>query len=296
MISFILFSLRRAWQGFWRNALMSLAATATMVLMLVLLAGFWIIQTGLLSALDFTEQKVEVVANIKLDATQPEIDALRERIEAMPEVAGVTFISQSEALARFQESMREQGRTDLTKVLDTNPLTPSFEIKLRDPSFSQTVADAIQPAKEPAVRNILDTKETAKNVKTVTDIMRTAGSVILLVIGVIVLFIIVNTIRLAVVARAEEIEIMRLVGASDAFIRWPFVFEGAMVGLLGAAITLVGLYLLSEPISGFMVDFFRVLPLSFGSLARDLIVIVTTAGLGLGVLGSWVSVRTYLIR
>jgi len=143
---------------------------------------------------------------------------------------------------------------------------------------------------------VLDTKETAKNVKTVTDIMRTSGSVVLLVIGVIVLFIIVNTIRLAVVARAEEIEIMRLVGASDAFIRWPFVFEGAMVGLFGAAITLIFLYLLADPIGGFMVDFFRVLPLSFGSLARDLIVLVSTAGIGLGVLGSWLSVRTYLIR
>jgi cell division transport system permease protein len=120
--------------------------------------------------------------------------------------------------------------------------------------------------------------------------------VILLVIGVIVLFIIVNTIRLAVLARAEEIEIMRLVGASDAFIRWPFVFEGAMVGLLGSGITLLGLYLLADPIGGFMVDFFRVLPLSFGSLTRDLVVIVTSAGLGLGVFGSWLSVRTYLIR
>ena len=126
--------------------------------------------------------------------------------------------------------------------------------------------------------------------------MRTAGTVVLFVIGVIVLFIIVNTIRLAVVARSEEIEIMRLVGASDAFIRWPFVFEGAMVGLFGAAITLVCLYLLADPIGGFMVDFFRVLPLSFGPLARDLIVLVSTAGIGLGVLGSWLSVRTYLIR
>jgi cell division transport system permease protein len=294
MIGFVVFSLRRAWQGFWRNALMSLAATATMVLMLVLLAGFWIIQTGLLSALDFTEQKVEVVANIKLDASPGEIAQLEAQIHALPEVAGVTFVSKEQALARFQASMEAQGRPDLTKYLDSNPLTASEEVKLKDPGYSKTVADALR--KMPAVRNVLDTKDTAQNVKTVTDILRTSGSVILLVIGVIVLFIIVNTIRLAVFARAEEIEIMRLVGASDAFIRWPFVFEGAMVGLFGAAITLAGLYLLAEPISSFMVDFFRVLPLSFGSLARDLVLIVTGAGLGLGVLGAWVSVRTYLIR
>jgi cell division transport system permease protein len=296
MISFVVFSLRRAWQGFWRNALMSLAATATMVLMLVLLAGFWIIQTGLLSALDFTESKVEVVANLKIDATPNQVADLETRIKAMPQVSGVTLVTREQALARFQQSMTNQGREDLTKYLDTNPFPASYEIRLVDPSYSTIVADALQPANEPAVRNVLDTKETAKNVKTVTDIMRTAGTVILLVIGVIVLFIIVNTIRLAVFARSEEIEIMRLVGASDAFIRWPFVFEGAMVGLFGALITLGALYVLANPIGGFMVDFFRVLPLSFGSLARDLVVLVCGAGLGLGVIGSWLSVRTYLIK
>jgi cell division transport system permease protein len=296
MISFVAFSLRRAWQGFWRNALMSLAATATMVLMLLLLAGFWIIQTGLLSALDFTESKVQVQVNMNVDTTPTAETALGEKIKALPGVAGVTLITREEALARFQQSMKDQGREDLSKFLDKNPFPASYEISLTDPSFAGPVAAALQPNLNPAVRNVLDTKETAKNVKIVTDIMRTAGTAILIVIGVIVLFIIVNTIRLAVVARAEEIEIMRLVGASDAFIRWPFVFEGAMVGLLGAAITLVGLYLLADPIGGFMVDFFRVLPLSFGSLARDLVLIVTSAGLGLGVLGSWLSVRTYLIR
>ena len=296
MIGFVVFSLRRAWQGFWRNALMSLAATATMVLMLLLLAGFWIIQTGLLSALDFTESKVEVQVNMNVDTTPQAITALGETIKALPGVTSVTLVTREEALARFQQSMKDQGREDLSKYLDSNPFPPSYEIKLTDPSFAAPVAAALQPNLNPAVRNVLDTKDTAKNVKTVTDIMRTAGSVILVVIGVIVLFIIVNTIRLAVVARAEEIEIMRLVGASDAFIRWPFVFEGAMVGLFGAAITLAGLYLLADPIGSFMVDFFRVLPLSFGSLARDLVMIVTTAGLGLGVLGSWLSVRTYLSR
>jgi cell division transport system permease protein len=294
VVGFVAFSIKRAWQGFWRNALMSIAATATMVLMLILLAGFWIIQTGLLSALDYTEGKVEVTANLQLDATQADIDGLETRIKAMPQVTTVTFVSKDEALARFQQSMKDEGRDDLTQYIDENPFSASFEVKLVDPGMSATVAETLR--KDPAVRNVLDTKDTAQNVKTVTDILRTAGTVILIVIAVIVLFIIVNTIRLAVFARAEEIEIMRLVGASDAFIRWPFVFEGAMVGLLGAAITLGGLYLLADPISRFMVDFFRVLPLSFGSLARDLVVIVVGAGLGLGILGSWLSVRTYLIR
>jgi cell division transport system permease protein len=120
--------------------------------------------------------------------------------------------------------------------------------------------------------------------------------VVLVIVAVIVLFIIVNTIRLAVFARAEEIEIMRLVGASDAFIRWPFVFEGAFVGLLGALLALGLLTAVADPISGFMVDFFRVLPLQFGTLTRDLLALVLGAGVGLGVLGSWLSVRTYLIR
>ncbi len=95
---------------------------------------------------------------------------------------------------------------------------------------------------EPAVDQVKEQQTTVDSLLTITNVLSTAGTVVLFVIAFIVLFIIVNTIRLAVVARAEEIEIMRLVGASDAFIRWPFVFEGAMVGLLGAALTLGLLY------------------------------------------------------
>src|SRR5215210_3207035 len=114
MIVFILFSLKRAWQGFWRNAVMSLAATATMVLMLLLLAGFWIIQTGLLSALDFTESKVEVQVNLKVEATDSQITALGATIKALPGVEGMTFVTRDEALARFRQSMQDQGREDLS--------------------------------------------------------------------------------------------------------------------------------------------------------------------------------------
>jgi cell division transport system permease protein len=294
VISFVLFSLGRAWQGFWRNAVMSLAATATMVLMLLLLAGFWIIQTGLLAGLQFTEQKVEVVGYLQPNAQENQIVALKGQLEAMPEVASVAYVDRNAALQRFRDSMTAQGREDLTRYLDSNPLYASLEVKLVDPNDVRAVGDAMRA--DPSIRNVINIEDLVDRVLTVTNILRTAGTVVLIVVSLIALFIIINTIRLAVVARAEEIEIMRLVGASDAFIRWPFVFEGAFVGLLGALLALGVLAAVADPISGFMVDFFRVLPLQFGSLARDLVALVLGAGVGVGVLGSWLSVRTYLIR
>lgn len=296
MISFVAFSLRRAWQGFWRNALMSLAATATMVLMLILLAGFWILQTGLQASLDFTESKVEVVADLKDDVRPEAVEPVRQMLLAMPAVKEVTFVSEDEALARWRARLAEQGEEDLTRYLDANPLHASLEVKLHDATAFADVVAALRAEQDGVVDKVKEQQDLADKVVTVTSVLSTAGTVILVIIAFIVLFIIVNTIRLAVVARAEEIEIMRLVGASDAFIRWPFVFEGAMVGLLGAALTIAILWLAADPIGNVMIDFFRVLPLSFGSLARDLVLLVAGAGVGLGVLGSWLSVRTYLIR
>ena len=296
MLAFLFFSLKRAWQGFWRNAVMSLAATATMVLMLLLLAGFWIIQTGLLAGLQFTEEKVQVVAYLQQNATEGQINALAAEIQQRPDVESVEVVTRDKALERFRESMEAQGRADLTEQLEANPLFASVEVKLKDASALTAVTKALAPEEHRIVRNVINIEDLVERLLTVTNVLRTAGTVILVAVGLIVLFIIVNAIRLAVVARAEEIEIMRLVGASDAFIRWPFVFEGAFVGFLGAALTLAILAAAAEPLNGFMVEFFRVLPLQIGSLTRDLVTLVMGAGVGLGVLGSWVSVRTYLIR
>jgi cell division transport system permease protein len=294
VFAFVVFSLRRAWQGFWRNALMSLAATLTMVLMLLLLAGFFVLQNVLLASLSFVEQKVEVVAYVENNATQDQLDTLVAHIRAMPEVASVEFVSRDEALSRFREAQQAQGREDLTQYLESNPLYASVNVKLRSPTDLDAVTGVLRD--DPLVRNVLNIKALVDRVLTVTTFVRTAGIAMVVIVGVIVLFIIVNTIRLAVVARAEEIEIMRLVGASDAFIRWPFVFEGALVGLLGAVITIGLLAAMAEPLSQAMIGFFNVLPLQLGSVGRDTAVLVLATGLGLGVLGSWLSVRTYLIR
>lgn len=294
MIAFVAFSLRRAWQGFWRNAVMSLAATATMVFMLVLLAGFFVVLTGLNAGLEFVEQKVEIVADVKDTASTPDIQALVERTAALPEVASVEYVNASEALRRFQERLRQQGREDLTKALDSNPLPGSVQVKLKDPKVFGNVVEFLRA--DPTIERVKEVQSLVDRVLTVTNLLRTGGLVVLALVGVVVLFIIINTIRLAVVARSEEIEIMRLVGASDAFIRWPFIFEGALVGLIGATITLVLLALGADSLGGVMTGFFEVLPLQLGALGRDLTVIVLFTGIGLGVLGSWLSVRSYLLK
>src|SRR3954452_15515967 len=109
VISFLAFSIKRAWQGFWRNAAMSLAATATMTLMLMLLAGFWVVQSGLLSGLDFAALKVQVVADLNDNPEQAAIENLERALTAMPEVRSVNYVSKDEALKRFRASRDAQG-------------------------------------------------------------------------------------------------------------------------------------------------------------------------------------------
>ncbi|HEX3264563.1 MAG TPA: permease-like cell division protein FtsX [Candidatus Limnocylindrales bacterium] len=294
MFSFLFFSIGRAWQGFWRNAAMSLAATATMTLMLLLLSGFWIIQAGFLASLSYVEAKVGVVADLEDGTTALEVRDLEDRLQAMPEVTSVEYITKDQALQRYRDERAKQGQPDLTTFLAENPLPASLEVKLKSPSDYGKIADFLDA--EGVVSKVQNIEDTTTRLVSITSFLRTFGVLLLAVIGAIVLFIVINTIRLAVLGRAEEIEVMRLVGASDAFIRWPFVFEGALVGLLGAVVTLGVLIGAAEPLSQFMVGFFSILPINVGSISRDVTLLVVGSGMGLGIVGAWVSVRTYLIR
>ena len=124
--------------------------------------------------------------------------------------------------------------------------------------------------------------------------IRTAGLVAIGLVGLTVLFMIVNTIRIAVYSRASEIEIMRLVGASDSFIRWPFILEGIMCGLIGAIVALILVAVVWDPIQPIMFSVFK-LPFSVGAqFLATLSALLFAVGLGVGALGSWISVRSYL--
>ena len=293
MLSFAAFSLRRAWHGFWLNGLMSLAATATMVLVLVLMSGLIILVTGLNATLDYVQSEVQVVAYMKDSATQQDVISLETSLQQMPQVAQVQFVSKAKAYQDFLD--RHPGEADILKTLPNNPLPASIQINLNDPSDYVDVATFLNS--QPQVDHVLNIQQTVDQLNSVIDVLQAGGTAVLIIVGLIVLFIVVNTIRLAVVARADEIEIMRLVGASDAFIRWPFIFEGAMVGLFGATITIVLLFLSQGPITGFLADYFKVLPIEANATVGPTIaMVVLGTGVGIGVLGSFLSVRSYLIR
>ena len=296
MLRFLVFSIRRAWQGFWRNAAMSLAATVTMTLMLLMLAGLVIGLSGMDAGLRFVEQKVEVQAFIADGTPQSRIDALVAQVRALPEVSEVDYLDKQQALAQWQAQLRQQGKPDYSSQTGTNPIPASIQVKLKDPHVYGTVIQTLQAA-QGVVTDVLETQHVVDALLSVTGFLRTAGVVVLGLVGITVLFIVVNTIRLAVMARSEEIEIMRLVGASDAFIRWPFIFEGILVGLLGAAVTLGILALAAQPIGQGVATLIGQVPIQFDrNLAEELVLVVGGAGLALGGVGASISVRTYMIR
>jgi cell division transport system permease protein len=290
-VRFIGFSLVRAWQGFWRNAMMSLAATATVVLMLVLLAALFIVINGLNSGLEFVERKVGVTAELEDGLRNDEIEGLVTDVEALDGVRGVTYVSPAEAWNRLEAAFAESGES-----LDTGGATiqlqATLEIELADPEFARDVSLAL--VDRPEVTKITTRQQEVDTLIGIIGVIRTAGLVAIGLVGLTVLFMIINTIRIAVYSRANEIEIMRLVGASDSFIRWPFILEGILCGLIGSIVTIILVALIWDPIQPVMVAVFQMPTAVSTRFLTTLSVLLFAVGLGVGALGSWISVRSYL--
>jgi len=288
---FIAFAMIRAWQGFWRNAMMSLAATATVVLMLVLLSGLFIVLGGLNSGLQYIESKVGVTARLVDNLPQDQVDALKADILALPGVAGVDYVSPETALERLKEAYREQGMTlDLGGA--SISLYASVEIALTDANAAGSVADALTG--RPEVERITTRQVDYEKLLGIIGVIRTVGIAALVLVGLTVLFMIVNMIRIAVYSRSSEIEIMRLVGASDSFIRWPFILEGILCGVIGAVITIILVAMAWDPIQPIMVRVFQMPTAVSTQFLAVLSAIILGVGLGVGAIGSWISVRANL--
>jgi cell division transport system permease protein len=298
-IRFIGFSVIRAWQGFWRNAMMSLATTATVVLMLVLLSGLYIVITGLNSGLSFIESKVGITAQLvgkpdQADLTPAQLNTLIAYTMGLPGVKAVDYVSPDEAMQRLKEVYEARGQTLDLGNDPKNRITiyASIEIQLTDPKFGESVAGALRARSE--VVQITTKQDELDKLVGIINVVRTVGLIAIALVGLTVLFMIVNTIRIAVYSRSGEIEIMRLVGASDSFIRWPFILEGILCGLIGALVAIGLVAIVWDPIQPVMYDVFKVPTIVGARFLATLSALLLAVGLAVGAIGSWISVRSYL--
>ena len=282
-----------AWNGLKRNRLATIAATVTMTLMLLVLASVLVIRAGLDAALTYADSKIEVVAYLKTSIDAEKAAQVEAQIADIPGVRDTTYISADEALAAFRQRLAERGEPDLTGNLGFNPLPASIEVALDSPLDTARVADALTTIDAASsISRVIDGRAVAESLTAITSGLRIAGLIVLLGFTGAVLAVVVNALRLAALARSDEIEIMRLVGASVTWIRLPFIIEGVAIGLVGALITLFVFGILSAGIGALMLNLFRVLPLETSAiLAGQVAISVVLAGIGLGALGALLSLR-----
>ncbi|MGH2820847.1 MAG: permease-like cell division protein FtsX [Actinomycetota bacterium] len=215
-----------------RNLLMTVAAISTVAISLLLLGGFVILDMIVDNVTLNLEGKVEISAYLHENAAEGEIQALQEEVSGYPEVRSVDYKSQSEAYAEFKRLYRNQP--EFYEHLEADDLPASLEIKTTSAELTQDVADRIEGA--PGVDDVRYGGQIIDRLLRVNALIRTITLVMSVILMVAAAALISNTIRLAIYARREEIGIMKLVGATNWFIRVPFMFEGVFASLVGALI------------------------------------------------------------
>jgi cell division transport system permease protein len=289
--------LSAAWQGFWRNPVMSVASTLTVAVMLLLGAFFVMTDRGLQAAVGILESKVELIVYLEDDAKPSDVLELRRRIEADPAVDAVVYVSKDEALQRLKEIAARRPELAIETV-STNPLPNTLEVKLRSAQETRRVSGSLrEEVGRGIVYDLVDNPTVVDKLLTITNVLSIGGLVVLGMMLFVALFVIVNTIRIAVHARRDEIEIMKLVGATDWFVRWPFIVEGMLVGAFGAFVALAAIGAAAGPVSSALIGFLDIVPVSLGAnfmiqLAGGVLGFALLVGAG----GAMLSVRTHLAK
>lgn len=298
-ISSFVYTFRQGLKNIWRNKIFSLASIATMSACIFLFGLFYSIVVNFQSIVREVESGVAVTVFFDDDITEERIREIGDIIDKRIEVAEKKFVSADEAWANFRE-VYLSGAEDLMDVFDEdNPLAHSahYEIYLTDVALQSDLVtylnsvDGIQTVRS---------SELAGNI--LTDFNRLIGyvsaGVILILLGVAV-FLISNTVTTGIAVRREEIAIMKLIGATDYFVRSPFIVEGIIIGFVGSAIPLILLYFMYSKLIVYMADKFTWLSsmlnfLPVNQVFSTLVPVALLLGVGIGFLGSRMTIRKHL--
>jgi cell division transport system permease protein len=288
------FALNSAWQSFWRNLAVSLAAVLSITLILILAGVNLLVGHALSQVLDGFREKVSVISINVADGTPlPSVYEFQQRLSTDPRVAGVRFITKEQALANFTA---DPNNAVLAQQLDGNPLDAKLEVKVKalgDVAAIDTLSrqwSGVDPTNPTNYQG-----DFVNRMLQLSQWLGLAGVGLLAILVVVSVVIVMNTIRTAVYHRRKEIEVMKLVGATEWFVRGPFVIEGIMTGLIAASIALALLVIAYPPAVAQFHSDIAFIPLSYdptfiASLARDLLL----GGALLGAVGSYIGVRRYV--
>jgi cell division transport system permease protein len=294
MLRNLKFALNSAWQSFWRNLAVSLAAVVSITLILILAGVNLLVGHAFSQVLDGFKDKVSTMSvNIADDTPLQSVYAFRDQLAADPRVASVKFVTKAEALAQFETDPNNYA---LAQQIDGNPLDAKLDVRVRNlADVSAIDALARQWAGVDPINPTNYQGDFVNRMLQLSSWLGIAGIGLMVILVVVSIVIVMNTIRTAVYHRRKEIEVMKLVGATEWFVRGPFVIEGVMTGLIAAAVALSVLVISYPPaVSRFSADI-SFIPLSYdptfiSSLARDLLV----GGALLGALGSYIGVRRFV--
>jgi cell division transport system permease protein len=286
------FFIREALRSMRRNAAPSFAALATVLVTLVVLGVFIPIVQATQGAANSVRDRVLVAVYMQTTATPAQESRVRRELLAIPHVERVGFETKKQALA-------QQSKTDPAAyaLLSANPLPDTFYVYPDNPNNVLAVRSAITPGghpMDPAIANVSNHTTDTRKLLEVTRLVTVTAALLTILLTIASVLLIANTIRLSLFARRREVEVMKLVGATDWFIRWPFVIEGTIVGAAGAvlAIGILGLtkVALLDPLASNWTLIAAPRTISFVALTCVLVL----AGVGVSALGSGLSLRRFL--
>lgn len=290
-----IYMIKEGFKGLWRNRMMGMASVGSIASVLMILGIVFMIILNVNGLAETAKGQFDSIqVYLEKDLTESQMDNIGNIIKRIDGIDYVDFLSKEQALENMKKSWGENGY--LLEGLEKNPLPNSYVIKLKDISDADAVVSRIKGLQ--GLEEIKYYKDVVEKLLNITNFIRIAGVIIIGILIFISMFVVGNTIKLTVIARSKEINIMKYVGATNWFIRWPFLVEGMLLGLLGSLIALgiVGLGykrifdLVTQKLYVMIAAYMIPASVVMGNLAIIFIVL----GMGIGALGSIFSMRKFL--
>jgi cell division transport system permease protein len=288
------------WVNFKRNTYLSFGTTGVMVLVLILFSSLLAMNFISNKIVTSLEQKVDITAYFKNEASEEEIMVVHGDLDALPEVGDIRYVSRNEALDDFNRAHAGDPLiTESLKELGDNPLQASLNIKATDSQYYANIVNFLEGNKYRVLIdkiNFYENEQVINRVRSISGAVQNWGFLAMVMLAVVAVLVTFNTIRLTIYNQKQEIEIMKLVGGSNWFIRGPYLVEGALYGVFAAVIALAifypAVYVASPKISALIpeVDMFAYFIGNF----YQFIPLIFAAGIILGVMSSMIAIRRFL--